>query len=222
MKEKDKPTKLDDFEASLKLDDAGFYPFTSLPPALNASDSSQSFEDVPYGHLAYRREIVLSISQISQLVKDVAQVLTRRGLQVPFLFSSQAIDLNPAAVRKLINSFLFNSSNDEGSLGENWTQDTQFANPHELGMILRWGLATVMRRGGRRGLLDFVQYLIWKDLEIGEYCIFFKTLLTLLTPLDRSRLSPNIYFRVLHLSSSITRSANFDHLRPTLITSHSL
>ena len=87
-------------------------------------------EGVAYGHLAHKREIILSIFQASLLLDDVAQELQQRGLQVPFLFSSQAIDLNPAAVRRLIDSFLATCIS--GGSREKWIEDKKFAGVHEL------------------------------------------------------------------------------------------
>jgi hypothetical protein len=167
-KEREEMVEMESYESSLRLDDAGFYPFTSLPPVFNSSGSSgHSVEDVPYGHLAHKREIVLSIFQMSLLVEDIAHELTQRGLQVPFLFSSQAIDLNPAAVKRLIDSFFATCLS--GGSREKWLEDKKFAGAHELGMVLRWGLARVMRKGERRGILDFDRYLTWRDEEDGKH-----------------------------------------------------
>lgn len=157
---------LENYEASLRLDDGGFYPFTSLPPILSISGNNAVVDDIPYGHLAHKREVVLSIFQASLLVDDIAHELSQRGLQIPFLFSSQAIDLNPGAVKRLIDSFLTTCLS--GGSREKWIDDKKFAGVHELGMVMRWGLARIMRRGERRGMLDFETYLRWRDDEEGS------------------------------------------------------
>ena len=82
----------------------------------------------------------MSVFQASLLFDDVADGLSERGLQVPFLFSSQAIDLNPSAVKRLIDSSL-------GGSRERWVEDKKFAGVHELGMVMRRGLVRVMSGG---------------------------------------------------------------------------
>lgn len=53
--------------------------------------------------------------------------------------------------------------------------EARFAGPHELGMVLRWGLARVVRvaRGVEtRGLIGWDSYLAWRRMEQGT-CNFF-------------------------------------------------
>jgi hypothetical protein len=52
-----------------------------------------------YGYLSYNHYIVLSLEQVDSLVTEV---LSTHGLTTPFLFSSQALDVNSSGVRHLI------------------------------------------------------------------------------------------------------------------------
>lgn len=143
------------------LAEGGFLPF-SPPP----SSSSNKAPEQEYGHLSHQKDVVLSLEQVALLVHIVAGELENRGLQTPLLFSTLALDLTSAATRRLIDSFL-------RSLVANnavFMEDAKFAGPHELGMLLRWGLGRLMRVVGDqecRGMLDWETYLRWREDEAG-------------------------------------------------------
>lgn len=146
------------------------------------------------------------------------------GLTTPFLFSNTALDISPAAIRRLINAFLDTLSvarddsaflstantNSNANVGtprpstasqntitaprynnananpqsrngtkkskeeavKTFKEECQFANPQDLGMVLRWGLARVVRvMNGQevRGLIGWDVYLEWRSAEQGSF-----------------------------------------------------
>ena len=61
-----------------------------------------------------------------------------------------------------------------GTGGETFKGEATFAGPHDLGMLLRWGLARIVRvtQGVEtRGLFGYETYLEWRKAERGM--IFF-------------------------------------------------
>jgi len=53
-----------------------------------------------------------------------------------------------------------------------WREEAQFSGPHELGMMLRWGLARIIRiHGGQetRGIIAWEHYLRWRESEAGMW-----------------------------------------------------
>ena len=103
------------------------------------------------------------------------------GLTTPFLFSNTALDISTHTIRRLITSFLYSISPSLASAStqqqshqliiHDFRDEAKFAGPHELGMVLRWGLARVVRlvRGVEtRGLITWDAYLTWRRYEQGE------------------------------------------------------
>lgn len=98
------------------------------------------------------------------------------GITTPLLFSPLALDIKANVIRKLITAFLKTVPHHTClSITEvAWREEAQFAGPHELAMLLRWGLARIVRVERNvelRGFLSFDHYLIWKRSEAGN-CTF--------------------------------------------------
>jgi Domain of unknown function (DUF1708) len=133
-----------------------------------------------YGYLSYERHVVLGVEQIARLVEVVSEELTTRGgITTPFIFSTTALDISSSAIKRLIRSFLNTCAPILGQKPEEaemrWREEARFAEPHELGMCLRWGLARVVRSvGGHdvRGLIAWDQYVEFRDTEAGAYELY--------------------------------------------------
>jgi len=125
-----------------------------------------------YGHLSYHHHVVLSLDEVNRLVRTVTEELGTRGLTTPFLFSSLAIDTNSARVRRLIQAFLCTCVSFPAPDAEyTWREEARFAEPPELAMCLRWGLARVMRVSGGnavRGLISWDMYVEWSEAELRK------------------------------------------------------
>jgi hypothetical protein len=131
----------------------GFLPLRLDPPRTESDPSSDDApcarEPLPeYGVLAHKRHVVLSLEACATLVHVLAQALSERALATPFVFSSQAIGVNSAATRRLIDAFLATLA--PGASGQSsramnaWNDEHRFADPHALGHALRWGLARLV------------------------------------------------------------------------------
>jgi hypothetical protein len=57
-----------------------------------------------YGYLSYNHYVVLSLEQVNSLVCIVTEELGTRGLTVPFLFFSLALDVNSSGVRRPVQA----------------------------------------------------------------------------------------------------------------------
>jgi hypothetical protein len=123
-----------------------------------------------YGHLSYKRHVVLGLEEISRLVDVTSQEIGARGLTTPFIFSALALDVSASATTRLIDAFLQTCNSRHPSVDQKWREEARFAGPYELGLCLRWGLARAVRIvGGQevRGLLNHESYIEWRDSESG-------------------------------------------------------
>lgn len=176
---KDKSTKrkdakqngvLVDGEGAGAIPDGSFLGLTLDSPPTD--DGQERPKEHDYGYLSYKRHVILGLEQVSQLVDVLADELGTRGLTTPFIFSSLALDVSSPAIRRLITAFLKVCENPTAEAQAQWREEARFAAPHELAMGLRWGLARIVRvYGGQevRGLLDYQEYVLWRDQEAGTY-----------------------------------------------------
>jgi len=60
-----------------------------------------------YGYLSYNHYVILSLEQVNSLVRTVteAEELGTRGLTMPFLFFSLALEVNSSGVRRPVQAF---------------------------------------------------------------------------------------------------------------------
>ena len=165
--------------------DGSFHPLLLEKPRFHTPDDP-SVELPPahdYGYLSFSRHVVLGLGEVARLVDVVGEELGTRGLTTPFIFSTLALDVSSPAVKRLIQTFLKTCNRSSAEADRQWREEARLADPHELGMTLRWGLARVVRwMGGQevRGLVSYEQYVRWRDAEAGmllRNCLFlrFKT-----------------------------------------------
>lgn len=201
------------------IPDGSFLPLNLERPRTESGLIEQPKEH-DYGYLSYERHVVLGVEQIARLVEVVSEELTTRGgITTPFIFSTTALDISSSAIKRLIRAFLNtcqpNFSNQEEEM--RWREEARFAEPHELGMCLRWGLARVVRSvGGHdvRGLIAWDKYVEFRDSEaaLGYPPAHFTTLFPgLPTPLQ-----PTIITLLTLLSRLTANSTTSGHTPPTL------
>ncbi|CAG8762786.1 12184_t:CDS:2, partial [Acaulospora colombiana] len=132
---------------------------------LRGPDSKQE-----YGYLGSEKHVILGLDEVVRLVDVVAEELGQRGLTTPLLFSPLAIDIRPNVVKKLISTFIATCPHHLvlSSTEARWREEATFAGPHELGMLLRWGLARIVRleKGiEMRGFINWESYILWRQQE---------------------------------------------------------
>ncbi|KAF9220710.1 hypothetical protein BS17DRAFT_713899 [Gyrodon lividus] len=171
-----------------------------------------------YGYLSYERHVILGLDEVARLVDVVAVELGTRCLTTPFIFSTLALDISSAAIKRLIRAFLDTCANPASEEVEHrWREEAQFAGPHELGMCIRWGLARVVRVvGGQavRGLVSWDHYTEFRESEaaLNYPATHFATFLPPLPPVLRT-----ILLTLLSLLIRFTaHSASSGHTPPTL------
>lgn len=172
------------------LSEGGFLPYSPAPPQSPPTEGGPQLPTQDYGHLSYQKDVILGLDEVHRLVQVVAAEIEARCLQTPFLFSTLAIDLSSNATRRLIESFLGTCAVPPGPpqdvAEQKFAEDAKFAGPHELAMLLRWGLARILRlvEGQEmKGILNWEFYLRWREDEAG----LFSSLISLR--------SPNTFFR---------------------------
>ncbi|KAG8989665.1 hypothetical protein FRB90_002136 [Tulasnella sp. 427] len=170
-----------------------------IPPK-KESDSQER----EYGYLSAENEVILSLEDVHRLVRVVGDEILSRALTTPLLFSSQALDVSANRVRSLVRSFLGSCNRPSAPTGDaKWREDARLAGPHELGMVLRWGLARLMRVVNGvyvRGMLEWDVYVQWKtDEEALRFpATHFPVFLEMVSPALRPLLSQlfNIFSRL--------------------------
>ncbi|KDQ58269.1 hypothetical protein JAAARDRAFT_35076 [Jaapia argillacea MUCL 33604] len=206
-----------------EVPDGSFLAMNLDPPHPHHQDSPEGRpRDHPttdYGYLSYQRHVVLGLEQVARLADVISEELGTRGLTTPFIFSTLALDVSANAVKTLIKAFLRTCGNAERDRDAErlWRDEVRFANPNELGMCLRWGLARLVRiHGGQevRGLIAFDYYHEWREAEVAlNYPpTHFAALLKPLMPLVQTLIST-----VLTLLTRLTaQSSSSGHTPPTL------
>ncbi|KAJ3935670.1 MAG: hypothetical protein NXY57DRAFT_426655 [Lentinula lateritia] len=203
-------------DGELQQPEERFLPLTLERPFWS-SDSDQD-----YGYLSFEKHVVLGLEQVNRLV-DIAceELCSRGGLDTPFIFTTLALDINASAVKRLVKSFLGTCvvlvGREKDVAEKKWREEAKFANMHELGMCLRWGLARITRLINgveTRGMLSWEHYIQWAEQEqaLGYPPDHFRAFLpNLQTPL---RL---ILLTVLSLLARLTaHSSTSGHTPPTL------
>ncbi|KAJ3850162.1 hypothetical protein EV368DRAFT_45892 [Lentinula lateritia] len=204
------------FDGELQQPEERFLPLTLERPFWS-SDSDQD-----YGYLSFEKHVVLGLEQVNRLVDTACEELcSRGGLDTPFIFTTLALDINASAVKRLVRSFLGTCvvlvGREKDVAEKKWREEAKFANMHELGMCIRWGLARITRLINgveTRGMLSWEHYIQWAEQEqaLGHPPEHFRAFLpTLQTPL---RL---ILLTVLSLLARLTaHSPTSGHTPPTL------
>ncbi|KAG7442004.1 uncharacterized protein BT62DRAFT_1011045 [Guyanagaster necrorhizus] len=187
----------------------GFLPFTL--------DRPRDATEIDYGYLAYERHVVLGLEQVSHLVDVVSEELgTRGGITTPFIFSSMALDLSSTSTKRLIRTFI-DACVDPDTKQRRFREEARFAGPHELGMLLRWGLGRLVRIADgqeERGIISWDHYTDFRDSELAANFppTHFSTFLPPLPAHLRS-----IVITVLSVLTRLTaNSSSSGHTPPTL------
>ncbi|KAH9911357.1 uncharacterized protein BXZ73DRAFT_82833 [Epithele typhae] len=198
--------------------DGSFLPLVLDRPRYETDDDSPFAAPThDYGYLSFERHVVLGLEEIARLVDVVGEELGTRGLTVPFIFSSLALDVSATSVKRLVQVFLKTCSKPSGEAERQWREEARLAGPPELGMTLRWGLARVVRwTNGQevRGLVSYDMYLQWRDSEAAMNYpgMHFSAFL--------DRLEPQLQFLLVGLFTLLSRfiahSASSGHTPPTL------
>ncbi|KAI0052824.1 hypothetical protein FA95DRAFT_1569065 [Auriscalpium vulgare] len=195
------------------IPDGSFFPLNIDPPRRSDAEREQD-----YGYLSYQRHVILGLAETDRLVKDLTNELANRGLTTPFIFSSLALDVTAAGVRRIVQAFLrtcvaFPAPDAEAA----WRDEVRFTGIPELAMALRWGLARVVRViGGHavRGLVAWESYAEWSEAEVarGYPAAWFAAFL--------APLQPHLQSIIINLMTLLTRltahSASSGHTPPTL------
>ncbi|KAG8919332.1 hypothetical protein FRC02_001745 [Tulasnella sp. 418] len=148
--------------SALPSQEGGFLPLY-IPHKKDAEGEKE------YGYLSAENRTVLQIDDVTRLVTVVGDEIMSRALDTPLLFSTLALDVSAPRVRSLARSFLATCHRPSAHTGElRWREDVRLAGPHELGMVLRWGLARLLRlyRGQEvRGVVEWDLYVQWREDE---------------------------------------------------------
>ncbi|RDX50699.1 hypothetical protein OH76DRAFT_436054 [Lentinus brumalis] len=211
--------KADDEQVEFGLPDGSFLPLSLEKPLYGHPEDPTHAAAQPhdYGYLSYGRHVVLGLEEVARLVDVVGDELGTRGLTIPFIFSTLALDVSSSAVKRLIQTFLKTCSRPSSEADRQWREEARLAGPHELGMALRWGLARVVRWvGGQevRGLISYDAYMQWRDTEaaLNYPGLHFTAFLEPLDPLLRQLLIGLFTL----LSRFTAHSASSGHTPPTL------
>ena len=136
----------DDDDGDVGPPDGSFLPLRLERPRYEHPDDPT--QELPpahdYGYLSYQRHVILGLEEVARLVDVVGDELGTRGLTTPFIFSTLALDVSSPAVKRLIQTFLKTCNRSSAEADRQWREEARLADPHELGMTLRWGLARVV------------------------------------------------------------------------------
>ncbi|KAL1724755.1 hypothetical protein EV714DRAFT_278252 [Schizophyllum commune] len=128
-----------------------------------------------YGYLSYRPRTTLGLAQAAALADVLCAELTARGApSTPFIFSALALDVSRAKINRLIDAFLgtcvIGIGKEKEDREKRWREEVRFgAGVHEMGFVLRWGMARVRRANGERGLLSLSYYDEWARNEEAQH-----------------------------------------------------
>ncbi|KAL1658464.1 hypothetical protein GGF50DRAFT_120835 [Schizophyllum commune] len=173
-----------------------------------------------YGYLSYRPGTTLGLAQAAALADVLCAELTARGApSTPFIFSALALDVSRVKINRLIDAFLgtcvIGIGKEKEDREKRWREEVRFgAGVHEMGFVLRWGMARVRRANGERGLLSLSYYDEWARNEEAQHYppTHIHALLRPLPPALRSLLHALLTL----LSRVVAHSAKSGHTPPSL------
>ncbi|KAJ3911227.1 hypothetical protein F5877DRAFT_73351 [Lentinula edodes] len=163
----------------------------SLVPSQSSADSPSSHGATgnTYGYLFSYPTLVLSLPDLRELVQLISEHL---DIETPFVFSNGGSTVSqggrgvPVAIDLDVGMWIQERQKHESKEERRFDDEAQFAGPHELGMLLRWGLARVIwiessslphstttpqnpatphNRTLTRGLIPDLAYLNWEKQE---------------------------------------------------------
>ncbi|KIK58864.1 hypothetical protein GYMLUDRAFT_262256 [Collybiopsis luxurians FD-317 M1] len=105
------------------------------PPSSNShSGNSAAGTGGSYGFLSPYPNLILGLYDLQHLVSLIS---THLNIETPFVFNSDALDLDAGVPPTLAEALELGG----GSSTINFDEEAHFAGPHELGMLLHWALA---------------------------------------------------------------------------------
>ncbi|KAF5387584.1 hypothetical protein D9757_006610 [Collybiopsis confluens] len=136
--------------AALQTDETRQFVDTLVPPASPNPTTTSNSSASPYGHLSPYPTLILGLADLRHLV---SLVTTHLDIETPFVFNSDALDLNAGRVKRVIDQYVLsltplNRRRDAAggfASSFNFDEEARFAGSHELAMLLRWGMARVVR-----------------------------------------------------------------------------
>ncbi|KAL1718597.1 hypothetical protein EV715DRAFT_291209 [Schizophyllum commune] len=134
------------------------------PRSSSASVSVAAFPASPSGGAITGPNIP---SPQAALADVLCAELTARGApSTPFIFSALALDISCAKINRLIDALLgtcvIGIGKEKGVREKRWREEVRVGTGvHEMGFVLRWGMARVRRANGERGLLSLSYYDEW-------------------------------------------------------------
>ncbi|KAJ9114225.1 hypothetical protein QFC22_005677 [Naganishia vaughanmartiniae] len=167
---------------------------TSIPlaPLGIADHAAERAEEEGYGCMrGVGKGVKLGLKELGEVVRSVAKELGERGLDTPFLFSNQALDLSPGKIRAFIQSYIATLTSRPASTQSitAYRNNLRLCQPYELAWFLRWALGRVVRLVREehvspgadrsklvdvrerevRGLVDWAEYEIWRGKERAKH-----------------------------------------------------
>ncbi|KAE8246273.1 hypothetical protein A4X13_0g5864 [Tilletia indica] len=163
---------------------------------LLAAEHAEPSHSIQYGYTPMPEgvpEFQLELHGVEQVVQLCGNEIKARGIDVPLIFSSMALDLNASNVKSLLANLLtpeFYHSQATSTqaaqvhFGPSFINEVRFANPHDLAALIKWSLTRLGRvfevpvpvqaKGKvqeevifmqQRGFLDLDVYMAWRDEE---------------------------------------------------------
>ncbi|PWN52929.1 hypothetical protein IE53DRAFT_234828 [Violaceomyces palustris] len=180
--------------------------FFSLPSTSTISRATMASNEAPsrppsyvYGYTTEAWETQLDTKRVTDILEVCSEQIRNRGLDQPMIFSSMALDLSPHNMASLIRSYLGISASNPTSplpvapprpaaeIPKSFINEIKFANPHDLGAMIKWALARMGRvlavpvpisapskKGDvleemvyvqQRGFLELDTYMAWREEE---------------------------------------------------------
>ncbi|KAK0539829.1 hypothetical protein OC842_000780 [Tilletia horrida] len=164
--------------------------------ALLAAEHAEPSHAIQYGYTPTPdgvSDVQLELHGVEKIVELCGSEIKARGIDVPLIFSSMALDLSSSNVKSLITNLLspeFHHSQSttttaaQVSFAQSFINEVRFANPHDLAALIKWSLARLGRvfevpvpvqaKGKvqeevifmqQRGFLDLDVYMAWRDEE---------------------------------------------------------
>ncbi|KAK0547184.1 hypothetical protein OC846_004138 [Tilletia horrida] len=164
--------------------------------ALLAAEAAEPSQAIQYGYTPTPEgvaDVQLELHSAERIVQICGSEIKARGIDVPLIFSSMALDLSASNVKSLISNLLgpefyhsqaSSTTADQINFAQAFLDEVRFANPHDIAALIKWSLARLGRvfevpvpvqgRGKvqediifmqQRGFLDFEIYMAWRDEE---------------------------------------------------------
>ncbi|CAD6899837.1 unnamed protein product [Tilletia controversa] len=183
--------------SALGMSNAGSASSATRLHALLAAEHAEPSHSVQYGYTPVPEgvsEFQLELHGVEQVVLICGREIKARGIDVPLIFSSMALDLSSTNVKSLIANLLnpefyhsqaTSTTAAQIQFGQSFINEVRFANPHDLAALIKWSLTRLGRvfevpvpvqanKGKvqeevifmqQRGFIDLDIYMAWRDEE---------------------------------------------------------